>query len=101
MKDDSIEIESNMMAFGKLKTKFDMGKREPMSFKEHTGPSGSGKFTEEKMAEMVKIIKELSKKNSRMEIEQAKPNPYVRNQFKRNPNPQIQQRQIKNEDQKI
>jgi len=36
-------------------------------------------------------------------MEKAKPDPYVRNQFKRNPNinPQIQQRQIKNEDQKI
>jgi hypothetical protein len=41
----------------------------------------------EKMDEMAKIIKDLSNKISRMEIEQAKPDPYVRNQFRRNPNP--------------
>ena len=50
---------------------------------------------------MAKIIKDLSNKISRMELDQAKPNTYVRNQFKRNPNPHMQQRQIKNEDQKI
>jgi hypothetical protein len=53
------------------------------------------------MDEMAKIIKYLSNKISRMEIEKEKPDPYVRNKFRRNPNPQIQQRQIKNEDQKI
>jgi hypothetical protein len=101
MQDDAIEIESNMMASRKLKTKVEMGTREPRHFKEHAGPSGSGKSTEEKMDEMEKIIKDLSNKISRMEMEQAKPDPYVRNQFRRNPNPQIQQRQIKNEEQKI
>jgi hypothetical protein len=53
------------------------------------------------MEEMDKIIKDLSNKISRMELDEAKPDTYARNQFKRNPNPQIQQRQIKNEDQKI
>jgi hypothetical protein len=57
------------------------------------------------MDEMDKIIKSLSNKISRMEIERVKPNPYVRNQnqFRRNlnTNPHIQQRQIKNEEQKI
>jgi hypothetical protein len=53
------------------------------------------------MDEMAKIIKYLSNQISRMELDQAKPDPYVRNQFRRNPNPQIQQRQVKNEDQKI
>jgi hypothetical protein len=95
MQDDAIEIESNMMASEKLKTKVDMGTREPKCFKEHAGPSGSGKSSsEEKMDEMEKIIKDLSNKISRMEMEKAKPDPYVRNQFRRNPNinPQIQQR---------
>jgi hypothetical protein len=87
MQDDAIEIESNMMAHGKLKTKVEMGAREPRRFKEHAGPSGYGKFTEEKMDEMAKIIKYLSNKISKMEIEQSKPNPYIRNQFRRNPNP--------------
>ena len=36
-----------------------------------------------------------------MELDQAKPNPFVRNQFRRNPNPETQQRQVKNKDQKI
>jgi hypothetical protein len=101
MQYDAIEIESNMMAYGKLKAKVEMGTREPKCFKEHASPSGSGKSAEEKMDEMAKNIKDLSNKISRMEMEQAKPDPYVRNQFRRNHNPQIQQRKIKNEDQKI
>jgi hypothetical protein len=90
-----------MMASGKLKTKVEMGTREPRRFKEHAGSSGSGKSAEEKMDEMVKIIKDLSNKISKMKLDQANPDPYVRNQFRRNPNPQIQQRQVKNEDQKM
>jgi hypothetical protein len=78
-----------------------MGAREPRHFKEHVGPSGSGKSVEEKMDEMEKIIKDLSNKISRTEIEKDKHDSYIRNQFRRNPSPQIQQRQIKNEDQKI
>jgi hypothetical protein len=104
MQDDAIDIESNMMESVKLKTKFEMGTREPKNFKEHARPSGSGKnSSEEKMDEMENFIKDLSNKISRMEMEKAKPDPNVRNQFRRNPNinPQIQQRQIKNEDQKI
>jgi hypothetical protein len=104
MQDDAIEIESNMMASKKLKTKVEMGTREPRHFKEQAGPSGSGKISsEEKMDEMEKIIKDLSNKISRMEMEKSKPDPYARNQFRRNPNinPQIQQRKIKNEEQKI
>jgi hypothetical protein len=101
MQYDAIEIESNMMASRKFKTKFEMGAREPGRFKEHVGPTGSGKSTKEKMDEMAKIIKDLSNKISRMEREKTKPDPYVRNQFRRNPDPHIQQRQIKNEDQKI
>jgi hypothetical protein len=90
-----------MMESRKLKTKKEMGTREPRCFKEHAGPSRSRKFAEEKMNEIEKIIKDLSNRISRMEMEQAKPDPYVRNQLRRNPNPQIQQRQIKNEEQKI
>jgi hypothetical protein len=86
MQDDAIEIESNMMASGKLKMKVDMGTREPRHFREQAGPSGSGRNTsEEKMDEMAKIIKELSNKISRMEMEKSKPDPYARNQFRRNP----------------
>jgi hypothetical protein len=95
-----------MMASEKIKTKIEMGIREPRRFKEQGGPSSFGKNTqEEKMDEMDKIIKDLSNKISRMEIEKAKPDPFVinQNQFRRNlnTNPHIQQRQIKNEEQKI
>jgi hypothetical protein len=41
MRDDVIEIESNMMASRKLKTKVEMEIREPRKFKEQGGPSGS------------------------------------------------------------
>jgi hypothetical protein len=52
MQDDSIEIEPNMMASRKLKTKVDMGIREPRRFREQAEPSSSGKNSkEEKMDE--------------------------------------------------
>jgi hypothetical protein len=68
IQDNAIEIESNMMESGKLKSKVETGTKEPKCFKEHAGPSGSGKFTEEKMDDMAKIIKDVSKKFSRIGI---------------------------------
>jgi hypothetical protein len=56
---------------------------------------------EEKMDDMDKIIKDLSNKISRMELDQAKPDPFARKYFRRNTNYQTQQKQVKNEDQKI
>jgi hypothetical protein len=50
---------------------------------------------------MARVIKELSNKISRMELEQAKADSFPKKDFKRNPDPANQQRQIKNEDQKI
>jgi hypothetical protein len=50
---------------------------------------------------MARVIKELSNKISRMELEQAKADSFAKKDFRRNPNPQNQQRQIKNKDQKI
>jgi len=41
MQDDVIKIEPNMMASRKLKTKVEIGIREPRKFKEQGGPSGS------------------------------------------------------------
>jgi hypothetical protein len=101
MQDDAMEIESNMMASGKLKTKIEMGNRETKRFKEQAGPSGSGRSSDDKIDDMARIIKELSNKISRMELDQSKADQFVKRDFRRNPNPQIQQRQIKNEDQKI
>jgi hypothetical protein len=101
MQDDAIEIESNMMAFGKLKTKVEMGNQENKFFREQAGPSRSNRSTDDKMDDMARIIKDLSNKISRMEPNQSKADPFVKREFRRNPNPQNQQRQIKNEDQKI
>jgi hypothetical protein len=53
------------------------------------------------MDDVAKIIKDLSNKISRMELDQDKLDPFARKDFRRNPNPQTQQRQVKNEDQKI
>ena len=50
---------------------------------------------------MARIIKELSNKISRMELDQSKNDQFPRKDFRRNPNPQIQQRQIKNEEKNI
>jgi hypothetical protein len=101
MQDDAVEIESNMMASGKLKTKIETGNRETKRFREQAGPSGSGRSSDDKMDDMARIIKELSNKISRMELDQSKSDQFVKRELRRNPNPQIQQRQIKNEDQKI
>ena len=90
IKGDAIEIESNMMELGKLKSKFEIGTKETKRFNEQAGPSGSGRSTDDKMDDMAKIIKELSNKISKMELDQSKSNQFVRREFRRNPNPQIQ-----------
>jgi hypothetical protein len=78
MQDDAIEIKSNMMASGKLKTKVEMGNRENKCFREQVGPSGSNRSTYNKMDDMARIIKELSNKISRMELDQSKDDPFVK-----------------------
>jgi hypothetical protein len=57
MNDDAIEIESNMMASGKLKAKDETRNKETRRFREQARPSGSGRFAEDKMDDMAKIIK--------------------------------------------
>jgi hypothetical protein len=59
MQDDDVEIESNMMASIKLKTKVETGNRETKRFKEQVGPSGSGRSSDDKMDYMSRIIKEI------------------------------------------
>jgi hypothetical protein len=101
MQDDSLEIESNMMASGKLKAKMKTRNKETRRYREQGGSSGSGRSSGDKMDDMDRIIKELSNKILKMELYQTKNDHFPRKDFKRNPNPQAQQRQIKNEDQKI
>jgi hypothetical protein len=90
-----------MMESGKLKAKFDSGNKEIKRYRDQGAPSILGRSSEDKMDDMARIIKELSNKISRMELEQAKKEHYPRKDFIKNPNPQNHQKQIKNEDQKI
>jgi hypothetical protein len=78
-----------------------MGNKETRRYKEQAGPSGFGRSSKDKMDDMARIIKELSNNISRMELDQSKNDHFPRKYFKRIPNPQTQQRSIKNEDQKI
>jgi hypothetical protein len=59
MQDDTVEIESNMMASRKLKMKIKMGNKETKCFREQAGPSGFGKSSDDKIDDMARIIKEL------------------------------------------
>jgi hypothetical protein len=92
MQYDAVEIESNMMASGKLKSKLEAGNRETRRFREQAGPSGSNRYTDDKVDDMAKVINELSNKISRMELEQAKAASFAKKDFRRNPNPPNQQR---------
>jgi hypothetical protein len=82
-----MEIESNMMASGKLKMKIEIGNKETKCFREQAGPSVFGKSSDDKMDDMARIIKELSNKISRMELDQSKANQFIKREFRRNPNP--------------
>jgi hypothetical protein len=53
------------------------------------------------MDDMARIIKELSNKILRMELDQAKNEHHPRKEFRKNPNPQNHLKQINKEDQKI
>jgi len=101
MQDDALEIESNVMASGKLKAKFETGNKEIRRHREQGGPSGSGRFSKEKIDDMARIIKELSNKISRMELDQDKNEHHPRKEFRKNPNPQNHPKQVSNEDEKI
>jgi hypothetical protein len=101
MQDDALEIESNMMASGKLKEKTETGNKENRKFKEQGGPLGLGKYLGDKIDEMAKVIREISNNILKMELEKSKRDNFPRKDFRRNPDPQGPQKIIKNEDQKI
>ena len=60
MQDDALEIESNMMASGKLKAKTETGNKENKKFKEQGGSLGSGKSSGDRIEEMFRVIREHS-----------------------------------------
>jgi hypothetical protein len=96
MQDDIVEMDS-----GKLQAKVEVVNQETRCFREQAGPSGSNRYTDDKVDDMARVIKELSNKISRMDIEWAKADSFTKEDFRKNPNPPNQKRQIKNEDQKI
>ena len=67
-----------MMASGKLKTKIEMGNRETRHLREQASPYGSGRSSDDKMDDMARIIKELSNKISRMDLDQSKSDQFVK-----------------------
>jgi hypothetical protein len=81
-----------MMASGKLKSKVEATNRETRRFREQAGTPGSNRYTDDKVDYMARIIKDLSNKISRMELEQAKADSFAKKDFRRNPNPPNQQR---------
>jgi hypothetical protein len=52
------------------------------------GPSGPSRSSDDKMDDMARIIRELSNKISIMELDQSKVDPFIKSEFRRNPNPQ-------------
>jgi hypothetical protein len=101
MQDDAVEIESNMMASGKLKAKTENVNKENKKFKEQGGPSGSGKSAGDRIDEMARVIQQLSNKISKMELEKPRRDNFPRKDFRKNPEPQGPHKTIKNEDQKV
>jgi hypothetical protein len=100
MQDDAVEIESNMMASGKLKAKTENVNKENRKFKEQGGPSG-WKSTGDKIEEMARVIQQLSNKISKMELEKPRRDIFPRKDFRKNLEPQGPHKTIKNEDQKV
>jgi hypothetical protein len=101
MQDDAVEIESNMMASGKLKAKIENLNKENKKFKEQAGPSGSGKSAGDRIDEMARVIQQLSNKIYKMELEKPRRDNFPRKDFRKNPEPQGPHKTTKNEDQKV
>jgi hypothetical protein len=102
MQDAAIEVESNILAADKLKSRND---RERKKQKEEL-PSSSNSTSDSKMDEMAKMLKTLTSEMARLKIEQKQPNRPVPEGGYRNPNqfrrpnnvPQILPRERKNQD---
>jgi hypothetical protein len=101
IQDDALPIESNMMESGKLKAKIETENKENRKFKEQGGSSRTGKSLGDKIDEMDRLIRELSNKISKMELDKSKRDNFPRKDFRRNPDPEAPHKTIKNEDQKI
>jgi hypothetical protein len=70
MQDDAIDIEGNMIAFGKMKQRMDQVEKDKKKVKEEFGTSYPNRDSQDaKIEEMSRLIRNLSNKMSRFEIE--------------------------------
>jgi hypothetical protein len=107
MQDDAIDIEGNMIALGKMKQKQDQVERKKA--REDCGTSDPNKDSQEaRIEEMSRLIRNLTNKMSRFEIENNNANKSPQeggmrnpNQFRRPFNPQLMRRERRNEEQPI
>jgi hypothetical protein len=102
MQDASIEVESNILAADKLKSRSDRDRKK----KKEELSSSSNTTSDYKMYEMAKMLKNMTSKMARLKMEQKQPSRpaqeggYInQNQFRRPNNvPQILPRERKNQD---
>jgi hypothetical protein len=107
MQDDVIDIEGNMIAFGKMKQRlYQVDKKKS---REECSTYDPNKDSQEgRIEEMSILIRNLSNKMSIFEIENKNENKYPQeggvrnpNQFKRHFNPQLMRKERRNEEQTI
>jgi hypothetical protein len=102
MQDVAIEVESNILAADKLKSRSDRDRKK----KKEELPSSSNTTSDSKMDEMAKMLKTLTSEMARLKMEQKQPSRPAQeggyrnqNQFRRPNNaPQILPRERKNQD---
>jgi hypothetical protein len=102
MQDAAIEVESNILAADKLKSRSDRDRKK----KKEELPSSSNSTSDTKMDEMDKMLKTLTSEMARLKMEQRQPNRPAQEGSYRNPNqfrrpnnvPQILPRERKNQD---
>jgi hypothetical protein len=102
MQDSAIEVESNILAADKLKSRNDRDRKN----QKEEAPSSSNTTYESKMDEMDKMLKTLTSEMERLKMEQKQPSRPAQeggyrnqNQFRRPNNaPQILPKEIKNQD---
>jgi hypothetical protein len=102
MQDVAIEVESNILAAEKLKSRNERDRKKQME----ELPSSSNSTSDSKMDEMAKMLKTLTYEMTRLKIEQKQPSRSAQgggyrnlNQFRRPNNvPQILPRERKNQD---
>jgi hypothetical protein len=103
MQEATIEVESNILAAERLKTRSDRDKKKQ---KEDVPSSSHATTSDPKIDEMDKMLKTLTSELARLKLETKQPNKHVQEGGNRNPNqfrrpqnaPQVMQRERRNQD---